>query len=514
MSHTTRLLSNTLFNSVAQFAQVGVAFVFMPLLVAHFGLTQYGLYLLALSFTGYLGLLDFGVGTAITKLVAEKRAKTGIASISDLISVGLAYYCVIGVASCGVFLLLARFSGAIFHLDPDDARLLADLLIVGAIGALVTWPLTTFAAVLAGLQRYDLTARVGLLTTALGAVAMAAVLTLDMSLVVLVVCLNIASIVGGLVAAVLLRRHAPGARIGFRNVSRATLRRVFGFSWVIFVTQICGVLSYQQTDRIILGVFAGPASVSLYEASSKFRTLVRMLCVVASTAAMPAASGFMAGNATDSLRTLFLRGSKYVDAFVLPFVVTIVALAGPLLRLWLGPAYASQTLAVQLFVGYYLLAANTTVAGAILTGTGRLRFFLWVSVPGSLLNVSLGVILTPSMGVLGVIWASVVTSVVVFPVYLWYVLRVVRVPLRGWLRQVVLPTYPLLLAPLVICLLAQRMGMVDSLLELVVVAGAAVFAYWALFLWLGMRRPERKGLIVGTRLALSRGGRDDDAGVA
>jgi O-antigen/teichoic acid export membrane protein len=498
---------------VAQFAQVGVAFVFMPLLVTHYGLTQYGLYLLALSFTGYLGLLDFGVGTALTKLIAEKRSGAGVAAIGDLISTGLAYYCVVGVAACGVLLIFARLSSAIFHLAPRDAHLLANLLTVGAIGALVTWPLQTFPAVLAGLQRYDLTARVTLLTTALGAAAMAAVLILDRSLVVLTICLTLASIVGGLTAALLLWRHAPGARIGLGSASGATLRRVFGFSWVIFVTQVCGVLVYQQTDRIILGVFAGAASIALYEASSKLHTLVRLLAIVASTAAMPAASGFQAENAIESLRTLFLRGSKYVDAFALPCVVTIIVLASPLLRLWLGPAYAGQTLAVQLFVGYWVLAANTTVAGAILTGTGRLRFILWVSVLAALGNVALGVSLASRLGVLAVILGTVVTSAVVFPVFLRYVLREVHVPFRVWLRLVVLPTYPALLAPLIICLMAQHMGMLDSLSRLAIVGGAAVLTYWALFLWLGMTRPERNGLIAGTRLALSKSGRDNDAGV-
>jgi len=160
-----------------------------------------------------------------------------------------------------------------------------------------------------------------------------------------------------------------------------------------------------------------------------------------------------------------------------------------------------------------VLNANTTVASAIITGIGRLRFILWVSVLAALGNVALGVSLAPRLGVLGVILGTVVTSAVVFPVFMRYVLREVHVPLRVWLRLVVLPTYPALLAPLTICLVAQRAGMVDSLLGLAVVGGAAVFTYWALFWLLGVNRPERNGLIEGMRLAFSKGGLDDDAGV-
>jgi O-antigen/teichoic acid export membrane protein len=195
-------------------------------------------------------------------------------------------------------------------------------------------------------------------------------------------------------------------------------------------------------------------------------------------------------------------------------VITIIVLAEPLLRLWLGWQYTSQTLAVQIFVSYFLLGASAAVSGAILTGTGRLRFILWSSVMAALANVAMGVILAPRLGVLGVILGTVLSFAVEFPLFVWYLLREVQVPFRVWLRQVVLPTYPALLAPLAICLLGTRMGMVDSLVGLASVSTAAVLAYWALFWGLGIKRPERIGLIEGIRLAFSRGGLNDDAGVS
>ncbi|MEI6727357.1 MAG: hypothetical protein WCN81_14190, partial [Actinomycetes bacterium] len=75
--------------------------------------------------------------------------------------------------------------------------------------------------------------------------------------------------------------------------------------------------------------------------------------------------------------------------------------------------------------------------------------------------------------------------------------------------SVVVPTYPALLLPLAICVAARLLGVLDSLFGLASVGAVAVFAYWAVFWWLGIKRLERRSLIEGTRLAFSRGGRDD-----
>jgi O-antigen/teichoic acid export membrane protein len=75
MSEKRRIVVNTLFNGIAQFAAVLSALVFMPLLIKGFGATDYGLYLLASSAFAYASLLDLGVGASLTKMTAEAAAR-------------------------------------------------------------------------------------------------------------------------------------------------------------------------------------------------------------------------------------------------------------------------------------------------------------------------------------------------------------------------------------------------------------------------------------------------------
>jgi len=48
------------------------------------------------------------------------------------------------------------------------------------------------------------------------------------------------------------------------------MRTIFGFSWAVFVIQVCTIIIYQQTDRIVLGIFLGASAIALYEAAGKF----------------------------------------------------------------------------------------------------------------------------------------------------------------------------------------------------------------------------------------------------
>ena len=75
---------------------------------------------------------------------------------------------------------------------------------------------------------------------------------------------------------------------------------------------------------------------------------------------------------------LFVRGTKYTAAFVLPIAMSLIV-ARPLLLAWLGPAFAAQASNAQLFVSSAGVV-NISVAVKILVGTGRLRFMLWFTI--------------------------------------------------------------------------------------------------------------------------------------
>lgn len=498
ISEKRKIVRNTLAYSIVQVVQMISAFVFMPFLIQRFGITNYGVYLLASSVTGYLGLLDFGVGTTVIKFVAQYRATDDDKQLGKLISSVLVFYTGIGVFAASFLLLFSRYGVGLFRLDSLGQGLASNLFMAAAFVALLSWPATIGGLVLSGLQEYETVSKIGVGVVLGNIAATAFVLVLGEGPVLLLLTNGAVGVVGGIVYFVFARRKLHGVAIAFSNVSRTMLKTVFSFSWAMFVTQVCSLIIYQQTDRVVLGIFVGATAVALYEAASKVQSLVAQLGGMTATAVLPAASQFDAQSRPDALRALFLRGTKYVTAFIGPVVVTIIVLAQPLLLHWLGRGFLSQVTNAQIFVAFWLLWANIQLGTVMLTGMGRVKFILGYTVAQTAANLALSLLLVQKLGVLGVILGTVTTNIAVFPFILRYILRTLDLELRRWLRDVVLPVYPILIVPVLVGVAAQFLGLTGTLLGVAVAAVLSCAAYWAVLFFLGLNSDERrevKGLV-------------------
>lgn len=467
-------------------------FVFMPLLIGRFGLDDYGLFLLAGSLSGYLGLLDLGVGTSLIKFVAEHRAKHDEAGLGSTVSTALLFYLIIGVVASLLMVAVAFFGVQFFKLPPSSEHLARNLFLVGAATALISWPASTSGYVLAGLQRYDIGATVGIGVTAGNIVVTATVVLMKQGPLALLVATSLVGILASAFNAYFALRELGHTPLSLRSASFVTLRRIFRFSSVVFVTQLCAVLIYQQTDRVVLGVFVGAASIGLYEAAQKLHSLVRQLAGLMGSAIVPAASQLDAEKRSDTLEALFLRGTKYTVILVTPIVVALVILARPLLTRWLGPEFNVMTVGAQLYVSYWLLNANTVVAGAILMGTDKMRFVMWYTLAGALANLVLSVVLVQYLGIIGVIIGTIVPYYVGFPIYMWFVSRLLGFHLSTWLKRVILPTYPWLIVPGLAAWAFRAGGLTESLVGVAIAGIVSVGLYWVAVLAFALTTGERQ----------------------
>jgi len=504
MSEKRRIVVNTLANGAAQFAALISALVFMPFLIRGFGAVDYGLYLLASSVVAYAGLLDLGVGTSLVKLTAEAAAHDDRERMGRLTSSTLAFYTAVGVLVAIIMVGLALNTQSLFLVDADGARLLRNLFFVAAGASLLAWPANTGAAVLAGFQRYTQSARVAAGTT-LGTIAVtAAVVFLHEGPLVLMLGVAMVNLAGGLANALLARASLRGVRVSLLSADRAGLSAIFNVAWAVFVLQLCTVILYQQTDRLVLGVFVGAAAITLYDAAGKFQGLLSQLTTFSISAVMPMASQLGAEGRADSLRVLFLRGTKYSLALMSPIVVVLAVVAEPLLDSWLGAAFAAQALSAQILISHQVLTSGTAVGDSMIVGLGRLPKRLPYVVALAAGNLALSLVLVRRFGILGVVLGTAIPYFIDFPFHMRMILKTVDVPAGRWLREVILPTYPLLIVPLGVSLALVRTPMSDSLAGIAGIGALAVGAYWAAVYALGFTADERGEVAMAVSGALAR----------
>ena len=91
------IINNIKYNAVSQITAFVINFALLPFIVSHTGKEVYGAYILVVTFTGYLGLMDLGVGGATVKYIAEFASKDNDRKVNDIISVSLTFFTIIGI---------------------------------------------------------------------------------------------------------------------------------------------------------------------------------------------------------------------------------------------------------------------------------------------------------------------------------------------------------------------------------------------------------------------------------
>jgi O-antigen/teichoic acid export membrane protein len=489
-----RVVTNTMTHGTAQGVALVASFVFLPLLTRGFGISGYGLYMLALTVASYAYLLDFGVGATLQKRVAEVDAKGDRAGLANLISSALLFYIAVGVVAALGILALALAGRVVFSISDSQAALLRNLLFVAALQSLFSWPLSTATHVLAGLQRHTLLAATSLLATTLQIIGMALVLVAHQGPLVMMCAVALVSIGTSAINGWFARKELPRIEVSPRNASKVGLLGIMRLSWVMFVSQICAFVIYQQTDRIVLASFVGAAAVGLYEAAGKFQGLLVQLAGFANTAVMPAASSLDAQGRNDMIATLYIRGTKYVLALMLPTTLALIIFAKPLIAHWLGLRFLGIVLPAQLIVSHQLLTAGTTVGGNIGIAKGALRERLPFFIALAAENLCISLLLVRPLGILGVVLGTIVPFYLDFPFALRFGLRHARVSIRQWFRDVALPTYTVLPLALVLGSLLARTALTESLVGTLLAGALTVVPYWIAFVALGLKQSERADL--------------------
>ncbi|MDR1413128.1 MAG: polysaccharide biosynthesis C-terminal domain-containing protein [Actinomycetes bacterium] len=526
-------MKNTAANSIAQAVVMLVGFFVLPLLIRGFGVAAYGTYVLAVSVSSWAGLLDLGLPATVVRRVAAAQAVGALGQLRATLRSAGVLYAALGLALTAVVAGLAFAAGAIFRVTPGEALTLRWLLLLTAGAQLLLWPTALCRDALSGLQRYDLVSALVIVGAVVDVAGVAVVLASGRGPVLLVaIRLFGQALVFAMGALFVLRVGAAGegcARGGTRvagaertavataertavaeRTAAATAERTATTTTMAattavstspaallrearpqFILQVSGLLSKQQTAKLIVGIILGTAAATLFDVAAKFNSLLSTFSSLSTSAATPVIAELNALERHDSLRALLISGSRAVTALVTPVTCVLLLLTGPLIRTWLGPSFAAAIPITLLLLSAQAAVPLYQMGDPVLIGKNRLRRWARSAVCIALLNLALAWLGVRLFGAVGAGLAALICGAIELPWYMLIVRRETGVSLRRWLAAGIWPAIPLLALPILLCLLARLTPLTDSLPGLVTVAATAIAAYWLVFWRVGLKGWER-----------------------
>jgi len=406
-----RAIRNVLANWTGYVVGLLVTFFLSPLIVNHLGASAYGVWTLLGTLTAYLGLLDLGIRSAVTRYVARYEGEGDHGPAIQIVSAALAIF--VATAGCALVasVVLGLVAPSVFNI-PAEYRVSA-VIVAALAGASTGVALVNgaFGGVIVGLQRFDLTCEVDVATALVRAALVLGVITYGGGLVELAVVQFVASVAGALFTLWLALRILPGLRLR-PTWSRSHLRLIVSYGGYAFVAQLASS-AIDRAGVIVIGAFLPMTAVTVFAIASGLIDYARALVGGIRTTLAPRASALEGRGQRDALRALALQGARYCTLLALPIAATFALRGSSFIGLWMGAEYGGPSGAVLAILAVRLVFLGATGAAAnVMLGASRERPVARIFVVEAVVNVTAMLLLVQPFGLLGVAWGTAVPTVV------------------------------------------------------------------------------------------------------
>jgi len=473
-----RIGRNVFSNWVGYVVNIIVSFFLAPFMVHSLGAAGYGIWVLVGSLTGYLGVLDMGLRPAIVKFVARYKTLGDDLMVNRVVNTTLI---ILSFAAAIVFLaslVLSFFSVGIFKIPDEFHGQFRLIVIILGLNLAASFPFSVFAALLAAIERFDLSNAIQISVFLVRAIFLVVFLKLGGGLVAVGVIVLVAGMTEFLLKARFSLKLLPTVEINRRLADRDTFKMIAAFSGYAFIINVASRLSF-QTDAIVIGAMLSAEAITSFSIGSTMVDYLLTLISYMSTTLLPLASAFEAQQNYEKLRQLLIIGTKYCVAVILPVSFAYLVLGETFINLWMGPQYgptSAKVLAI-LTCGYFGFLSQF-VANVIFIGLGKLKYLAYLNIGLAVVNLGLSIIFVKLFGIygsaLGTAIPLIINGSIIYPIY---VCRLLKLGFMEYLRKSYLRPLLLSLPFLFLILLCHYLIDISSFGRFVMVIGIACIAH-------------------------------------
>jgi len=497
-------------NSVANGVRLGVGALVAILLPAylthHLSVQTYGAWVLILQLGAYVGYLDFGVQTAVSKYIAEYEAKGDETGCSRCVSVGLAITLIAGALGVLVTLALAWKVPELFgNIPPELIREVRISLLFVGISLSATLATSVFSAIFLGLQRYQVPMMTSVVSKILYGTVLYAAVFFHGSLVVMGMAAAAVNLMTALLQVAMWRKLASQIRVSLRAIDFTMVRQMFRYCAVLTVWSVC-MLFITGIDVTIVGHYAFN-EVAYYSIATAPTNLILLILGAALGPLLPATSALSVARSSEQMGNILLRTTRYSTILLLVTGLPLLVCGYPILRLWVGATYAQNSVQfLRILLVANILRNLCAPYATMVMATSKQHVATASAITEGVVNLVGSVWLARHMGAMGVALGTLLGSIAGIGMHFWVsmhytgpTLTVSRMKIltQGMIRPAVMAIPSMLLLPY------WRIAQVPEISAMLWILWAMTTAFLA---WFVSMSGDDRGILlrmVGDRMRLS-----------
>lgn len=431
---------------------------YTPVMLNLLGQSEYGLFKLASTVTSYLGLISFGIGSAVVRYLVKYRAegdKDGEERMFGLFNI---IFLVISVITLVVGVAIAFNVGLIYGQSLSSEQLfeMTILVLILTINTAISFSATPYTAVVTCHERFIFLQIISIITTVLTPVINLIVLFLGYKSIGMVVSSFALTIVVRIVYIIYVK-SSIGIKPRYKNMPTYLVKELLIFSFWIFVSNVVNQL-YNATDTVIIGAIPALATVgvAIYNVGATFTNMMQSFTTGINSVLTPKINTMVfTGSSNTELTDMVIRFGR-LQAYIVALVCSgFIAFGQQFIKLWAGPDYSEAYWVCLATMIPICIPLVQSVALNIIVAQNRHRFRSLVYLGIAIVNV-VGTILCVNQ--FGIIGAAVVSGVayIIGPglILNWYYWKKIGLEIpRFWKEIVKLFIVPTIMAAITIFIL-------------------------------------------------------------
>lgn len=418
MGSSKKIVSGVFWTTVLNLINAVYGFIAVPILIAYFGKSEYGLIGLAMSVNVYMRLMDMGFHSTNVRFFSKWLSEDNYQKVKKAFQTSLSFYGAIGLINGIILLVVAFFSDSIFNVTPDQNTILKNLLYILSVSAFCNWFSSCFDQLIKATENVAWIQRRQLIPKFLQTVVLFATVYIGFSieLYYVLTCLATLSIVP--ISIKKIRKETPFVSF-IPKIDKQSFMEMLPYSLNIFSFSIFQ-FSFYNLRPVFLGMQGTVESVADYRILNGIIGVVHMLGGAFIGVLLPSTSKIVAKKDKNAYYKVAYDGTKYISIMLCFFTFGMMSVGREVLSLYVGDSYLNLVPWLNLWLICNLVTHNQAISSLILAGSD-IRAISYSSIVASIVGLLVSWFAIPYYQVGGVVIGyAVYGSIQMLFYYLYY----------------------------------------------------------------------------------------------
>ncbi|MDX2187615.1 MAG: oligosaccharide flippase family protein [Opitutaceae bacterium] len=432
------LVMGALLNWTSMGLNVVLTFASTPIVIHKLGMEAFGMWALIQSFTGYYGLVNLGLGSALQQFISRDLARNEHDGLQRTVGTAIGFFTITGAV---VLLAASAFSqvAADFFEVSKNADAFSHVILLCALSVIIEFYGALYSTLINGKERFDLSNGLSMARQIVQTSGVLISVSIWPTIYSMALSVLLTSIAGQIATVIVVKRLHPNLVLLGKGFYWPRLREMLHFGTSTVLITISNILRLRLGNAVIAKT-TGLEAVTLFSIATSI--IQQMNSKVASSLSVlnPRFTQLHTQGHTAQLQKLF-RTAVFFSSCLACFFGTIIMIAGKnFILLWVGPKYLVTADILHILALGYVIALSQNPSWNLMFALNRHHTMARIVVAETACTVALGIWLSSKFGAIGFAYAtaSMMIIVKVF-IHIPYAANVAGLKIRNYAETMLYP---------------------------------------------------------------------------